>query len=84
MAPTLSQAFGIALREARIAHKLSQDELALSAGIDRAYFGHIERATKSPTLKTVEKLTAALQTRPSKLFRRAEQIIDQYTGSAKR
>jgi transcriptional regulator with XRE-family HTH domain len=77
MPPTLSQAFGLALREARIAHKLSQDELALEAGIDRAYFGHIERATKSPTLKTIEKLTVALQIRPSKLFRRAEQIIAQ-------
>ena len=81
MAPSLTQAFGIALREARIARKLSQDELALEAGIDRAYFGHLERATKSPTLKTIEKLTAALQIRPSKLFRRAEQIIEQQTRS---
>lgn len=81
MALSLSQAFGIALREARVARELSQDELALSAGIDRAYFGHIERATKSPTLKTVERLTVALAVRPSKLLRRAEQILDeQRTG----
>ena len=75
MALSPSQAFGQAVREARIAQGLSQEDAALTSSVDRAYFGHIERATKSPTLKTVFKIADALETRPSALLLRAEEIL---------
>jgi transcriptional regulator with XRE-family HTH domain len=48
----------------------------LASGVDRAHFGHIERATKSPTLKTVWKIADALHEQPSKLLQRAERLLD--------
>jgi transcriptional regulator with XRE-family HTH domain len=76
MSPSLSQAFGLAVGEVRVARGLSQDALAATAGIDRAHIGHLERATKSPTLTTVEKLADALEVAPSRLFARAEEIME--------
>lgn len=75
MALTPSQAFGEAIRQVRSERGLSQEEAALETGIDRAYYGHIERATKSPTLRTVWKIADALEIRPSDLLARAEQLI---------
>jgi transcriptional regulator with XRE-family HTH domain len=76
MALTPSQAFGQAIREMRSERHLSQEDAALASGIDRAYYGHIERATKSPTLNTVWRIAAALEAAPSELLRRAEGILD--------
>lgn len=74
MALSPSEAFGRAVREVRMERRLSQEDAALESGIDRAYFGHIERATKSPTLNTVWKVAEALGVRPSELLARAERI----------
>lgn len=76
MARSRSEAFGIAVRQIRIERKLSQEAAALGSGIDRSYFGHIERATKSPTLTTVWKIAEVLDVKPSELMRRAEQLLD--------
>lgn len=76
MATTPSQAFGEALRQVRSERGLSQEEAALVCGVDRAYFGQLERATKSPTLRTVWRIADGLETRPSELFKRAEQLLD--------
>ncbi|HEX5309087.1 MAG TPA: helix-turn-helix transcriptional regulator [Solirubrobacteraceae bacterium] len=78
-----SQAFGQAAREIRKERGLSQEEAALKGEIDRAYYGHIERATKNATLPTVWKMAAALGVPPSALFTRAEQILEQ-DGEARR
>jgi transcriptional regulator with XRE-family HTH domain len=76
MAISSSQAFGAAVRELRAERELSQEDAALAGGIDRAYFGHIERGTKSPTLKTIWKVSEALDTRPSELLIRTERILE--------
>jgi transcriptional regulator with XRE-family HTH domain len=75
MARSPTQAFGEAIKQARSERGLSQEAAALESGIDRSYYGHIERATKSPTLATVWKIADALEMKPSELIRRAEQII---------
>jgi transcriptional regulator with XRE-family HTH domain len=82
MARSPAQAFGIAVRQLRIERGLSQEEAALNGGIDRAYFGHIERATKSPTLATVWKIAGALDVKPSELLRRAEEISEAERSAA--
>lgn len=75
MALSPSEAFGQAAREIRKERGLSQEQAALDGGIDRAYLGHIERATKNATLPTIFKLARALGVRPSVIFARAETLI---------
>jgi len=70
-----AEAFGHAIREVRRERGLSQEDAALASGIDRAYYGHVERATKTPTLTTIWKIARALDTRPSELLRRTERIL---------
>ena len=48
------------IRQLRIEQKLSQEELALRAGISPAYLGHIERGLKCPTIDTISKIVNAL------------------------
>jgi transcriptional regulator with XRE-family HTH domain len=75
MALSPSQAFGQAVREIRREQGLSQEQAALRVGIDRSFYGHIERATKSATLNTVWKVAEALSVPPSVLFARAEGLL---------
>lgn len=56
------------LRLLRVAKGVSQDDLALSAGIERAYVGHLERGSKNPTVETLEKLAIALDCHVSEFF----------------
>lgn len=77
------RAFGAALREFREERDLSQEAAALACGIDRAYFGQLERAIKTPTLKTVWRIADGLNTRPSELLARAELVLER-RESAKR
>jgi transcriptional regulator with XRE-family HTH domain len=74
MARSRAQAFGDALRELREERGLSQEAAALACGIDRAYFGQLERAVKTPTLRTVWRIADGLKTRPSDLLTRAERL----------
>lgn len=41
---------------------LSQEALALSAGLNPAFLGHIERCLKCPTIDTLNKIAEALNT----------------------
>jgi len=47
---------------------LSQEQLALQAGINPAFLGHLERGLKSPTVTTLEKIALALDISLSELF----------------
>jgi transcriptional regulator with XRE-family HTH domain len=72
MARSRAQAFGDALRELREERGLSQEAAALTCGIDRSYFGRLERGQKTPTLNTVWRIADAFETQPSDLLARAE------------
>ena len=48
------------LRLRRVERGLSQERLALAAGIDRAYVGRVERASENVTITTLEALARAL------------------------
>ena len=71
----LLRGLGRALREARVEHHLSQEELSLRTGIHRNYIGGIERAERSPSVATVARLAEGLGTSLSDLFARAE-VVD--------
>lgn len=47
-------------RRLRVERGLSQERLALEAGIDRAYVGRVERGTENLTISTLEAMAKAL------------------------
>ena len=53
--------FGQKVREERTRLGLSQDKLAVRAGVHRTYIGMIERAEKNITLENIEKIAKALK-----------------------
>lgn len=66
-------AFGLALRQARLAAGFSQEGLGLEAGVDRNFISLMETGQNQPTITTLFKLAAALRMRPSELVLLAEQ-----------
>ncbi len=53
--------FGRRLRHLRVERRLSQDELAHIAQMDRVFLGQLERGQRSASLDTLEKLSGALE-----------------------
>jgi transcriptional regulator with XRE-family HTH domain len=51
---------GANIRQLRKAQGLSQEELAHRAEMHRTFVSQIERAVKSPTLETLDKIAKAL------------------------
>ena len=49
------------LRKLRVEQALSQERLALEAGIDRSYVGRVERGEENVTVETLEALARVLQ-----------------------
>jgi transcriptional regulator with XRE-family HTH domain len=64
-------AFGRALREVRAERGYAQEAFAAHAGMDRSYYGAIERGEFNVSLGTMVKLAVGLDVRPSELLRRA-------------
>jgi len=65
-----NRALGQAIRATRHERGLAQEALAARAGIDRSYYGAIERGEFNVTLDTIAKIAAALATNPSHLLAR--------------
>src|SRR5688572_8221447 len=60
--------FGLAIKNWRGKSGISQEELAWRAGLHRSYLADIERGTRNPSLRSIEKLARALQVSLSTLF----------------
>jgi transcriptional regulator with XRE-family HTH domain len=52
--------FAVNLRSARLAHRLSQEELAARAGLHRNYIGSVERNEKNISIDSMERLAVVL------------------------
>jgi transcriptional regulator with XRE-family HTH domain len=65
------------VKAARKALDLSQEALALEAGIDRTYVSGIERGRRNPSLTMIAKLAERLKTTPAALL---TPIIRDQTG----
>ena len=61
----LAVAFGRVLRRLRLEQKISQEELAGSAGLQHKYISLLEKAKYQPKLTTVFNLAVALNYSPS-------------------
>lgn len=64
----LTRVFASALRHYRKARGLSQEALSEKADLDRTFVSQLERALKSPTLNSIERLAAHLGIHPRRLL----------------
>ena len=69
---TLEKAFGEELQKAREKCGLTQEILGFESGYHRTYISQLERGLKSPTLKAIVEITAALNIKASDLIARVE------------
>ncbi|MDB5335828.1 MAG: family transcriptional regulator [Planctomycetaceae bacterium] len=54
---------GELLKNARLAAKMTQEDLAFKAGVDRSYVSMLERDLKSPTLQMLFRICRVCATR---------------------
>lgn len=69
------KAIGLAIREIRIEREMSQEHLAFECGFDRTYISLLERGIRSPTVRSLVRLAAVLQVRPSDVLLRMEALL---------
>jgi transcriptional regulator with XRE-family HTH domain len=63
------------LRHLRQAKVWSQEDLALTAGVDRTYVSGVERGVRNPTVLVLSQLASALQVEAAVLLLRDGQRI---------
>ncbi|WP_024419884.1 helix-turn-helix domain-containing protein [Pseudomonas avellanae] len=68
-------AFGKAVRAARVARQISQEELATRAGIERSHMGKIERGQHMPTLALILRVATALNETAANLMAATEKNL---------
>ncbi|WPZ35518.1 helix-turn-helix transcriptional regulator [Thalassobaculum sp. OXR-137] len=70
----LAKHFGAAVRTHRKLLRLSQEELADRAEMDRTYVSGIERGTRNPTLDVLQRVADALGSDLDVIFATAREI----------
>lgn len=63
------------LRRARDAAELTQEEVSVASGIDRAYISQLENDHKSPTVDVLFRICLALGTPASEILARVERSL---------
>ena len=61
--------FGERVRVLRQSRGISQEALALAAGLDRTYVGGVERGERNISLINIQKIAQALDVSPADLLR---------------
>jgi ribosome-binding protein aMBF1 (putative translation factor) len=72
---TVATIFGEVLMEHRTKNKLSQEELAFRAGVDRTFISRLERGIRQPSLTTILGLAEALQIGADELVKATEKKL---------
>lgn len=65
--PVVAKACGGVLRKLRLQQGIAQDAFALLAGIDRSYYGKLERGERQPSLTVLLKCASAFGQPAAKL-----------------
>ncbi len=65
---TVSKKIGQSLRKIRERKGITQEQLALDAGLNRAYIGYIERGERNPSTDSLVKIAKALKVKSSELL----------------
>ena len=68
----IEKIFGEELQKIRKEKGLSQEKLGFESGYHRTYISQLERGVKSPSLKTIFRISEALTIAPSTLMKRIE------------
>ena len=71
---SIATEIGLILRQIRIDKSLSQEDLAFKCDLYRTYIGSIEKAEKTATILTLEKVVNALEVSLSDIFKQYEKI----------
>jgi len=61
---------GKTIKSLRETKSLSQEDIALASGLDRSYFGGIERGEHNVAVINLEKIATALGNSPRDLFKK--------------
>ncbi len=72
----LTKKFGALVKKLRLERGLSQERLGELCGLHRNYIGAIERAERTPSIVSADKLAKALGTTLSELFSETERNAD--------
>jgi transcriptional regulator with XRE-family HTH domain len=64
-------ALGDAIQRIRSASRISQEQLALQAGVDRSYMGGVERGESNVTVLNLVKIASALRVPASEILEQA-------------
>lgn len=73
--PEVAWAVGFVVRSVREAQDVAQDRLALIAGVDRSYYGKLERGERQPTVGLLMRIGNALGVPASLLVEHAEILL---------
>lgn len=65
------QLLGMNVRRHRKLKGLSQEKLALEAGVERSYVSDLERGTRNPSVRLLGRLAVALGVEPAALLERS-------------
>ena len=71
----LVEAFSEVVREARVAMKMTQEQLAHEALVDRTYIGLLENARRQPTLSVIFSIASSLRVSPEVLIKRTRDRV---------
>lgn len=66
---SVSKKLGRKINHTRTKNGLTQEKLALEAGLNRAYIGYIERGERNPSIDTVAKIAKVLKVELYELFK---------------
>ena len=62
------QLLGVNVRHYRLQKRMTQEQLANAAGMERSYVSDLERGTRNPSVAALGRLASALQVDPSVLL----------------
>lgn len=80
--PVVASACGVVLRSWRLDRGIAQDAFALSAGIDRSYYGKLERGERQPSLSVLLRCAAAFTQPTSTLVEAIERQLKHMRSAA--
>ena len=62
------QLLGVNVRHHRNLRGMTQDQLAVAAGMERSYVSDLERGTRNPSVRALGRLAEALGVQPHRLL----------------
>lgn len=71
----LAKVYGLTLKRLRTAKGISQEQLALKAGLDRTFISMLERGVRQPSLSTVFVIARQLGVPPSDFVKEIERKV---------